>query len=70
MGLGLVAPGAGGVGGASDGALPMGFPIGWGTLGEDPFFPPLTIFRLAMLKIILKQTYCKTHCDIARCITH
>ena len=50
MGLGLVAPGAGGVGGASDGALPMGFPMGWGTLGEDPFFPPLTIFWLAMLK--------------------
>ena len=70
MGLGLGAPGVGGAGGAPAGALPVGFPIGWGTLGEDPFFPPLTIFWLAMLKIILKQTYRKTHCDIARCITH
>ena len=23
--------------------------MGWGTLGEGPFFPPLTIFWLAML---------------------
>jgi len=48
-GPGLGAPGAGGVGGASAGALPTGFPMGWGTLGEGPFFPPLTIFWLAML---------------------
>ena len=40
MGLGLGAPGVGGAGGAPAGALPVGFPIGWGTLGEDPFFPP------------------------------
>ena len=26
-----------------------GFPMGWGTRGEDPFFPPLTFFWLAML---------------------
>ena len=42
MGLGLGAPGVGGAGGAPAGlgAFPVGIPIGWGTLGEDPFFPP------------------------------
>ena len=49
--MGLVAPGVGGAEGAlvGLGALPLGFPIGWGTWGEEFFFPPFTIFWLAIL---------------------
>ena len=49
--MGLVAPGVGGAEGAPVGlgALPLGFPIGWGTRGEEFFFPPFTIFWLAIL---------------------
>ena len=49
--MGLVAPGVGGAEGAPVelGALPLGFPIGWGTRGEGFFFPPFSILWLAIL---------------------
>ena len=49
--MGLVAPGVGGAEGAPVelGALPLGFSIGWGARGEGFFFPPFTIFWLAIL---------------------
>ena len=49
--MGLVAPGVGVAERAPVelGALPLGFPIGWGTRGEEFFFPPCTIFWLAIL---------------------
>ena len=51
--MGLEAPGVGGVEVGAPvglGALFWGFPIDWGTRGEGFFFPPFTIFWLAILK--------------------